>query len=103
MPGGPSWLHPGRSGTLQIGPQTVLGHFGELHPATLAALGAEGPLVAFEVVLDRIPEPKAKPTRAKPPIELSPFQPVERDFAFIVDRAVRPATSCAPRRASIAS
>jgi len=89
VPGGPSWLHPGRSGTIQIGPQNVLGHFGELHPRTLAALGAEGPLVALEVILDRIPEPKARPTRAKPPLELSPFQPVERDFAFIVDRAVK--------------
>jgi phenylalanyl-tRNA synthetase beta chain len=91
VPGGPSWLHPGRSGTIQIGPQNVLGHFGELHPRTLDALGAAGPLVAFEVVLDRLPEPKAKPTRAKPLLELSPFQPVERDFAFIVDRAVRAA------------
>jgi phenylalanyl-tRNA synthetase beta chain len=89
VPGGPSWLHPGRSGTIQIGPQNVLGHFGELHPRTLAALGAEGPLVALEVILDRIPEPKARPTRAKPPLELSPFQPVERDFAFIVDRTVK--------------
>jgi len=87
-PGGPPWLHPGRSGTIQIGPQNVLGHFGELHPLALEALGAEGALAAFEVVLDRIPEPKAKPTRAKPPLELSPFQPVARDFAFIVDRAV---------------
>jgi phenylalanyl-tRNA synthetase beta chain len=87
--GGPSWLHPGRSGTIQIGPQNVLGHFGELHPRALAALGAEGPLVALEVILDRIPEPKARPTRAKPPLELSPFQPVERDFAFIVDRTVK--------------
>ena len=25
VPGGPSWLHPGRSGTIQIGPQNVLG------------------------------------------------------------------------------
>ena len=89
VPGGSSWLHPGRSGTIQIGPQNVLGHFGELHPAALEALGAEGPLVAFEVVLDRVPEPKAKPTRAKPLLELSPFQPVERDFAFIVDRTVK--------------
>jgi phenylalanyl-tRNA synthetase beta chain len=87
-PGGPSWLHPGRSGTIQIGPN-VLGHFGEMHPAALDALGAKGPMVAFETLLDRIPEPKAKPTRAKGALELSPFQPVERDFAFIVDRAVR--------------
>ena len=89
VPGGASWLHPGRSGTLQIGPQNVLGWFGELHPKILQALGAEGPLVAFEVVLERIPEAKAKPTRAKPPLELSAFQPVERDFAFVVARTTK--------------
>jgi phenylalanyl-tRNA synthetase beta chain len=90
-PGGPAWFHPGRSGTIQIGPQNVLGHFGELHPSALEALDAEGPLVAFEVILERIPEPKAKPTRAKPALELSPFQPVDRDFAFVVERKVRAA------------
>jgi phenylalanyl-tRNA synthetase beta chain len=88
MPGGPTWLHPGRSGTIQIGPQTVLGYFGELHPRVLDALDAAGPIVAFEVILERIPVPKAKPTRAKPALELSPLQPVERDFAFVVDRNV---------------
>jgi phenylalanyl-tRNA synthetase beta chain len=88
-PGGPAWLHPGRCGTIQIGPQNVLGHFGELHPRALAALRAEGPLAGFEVILERIPEPKAKATRAKPVLELSPFQPVERDFAFLVDRGVK--------------
>src|SRR5215831_16193515 len=91
VPGGPAWFHPGRSGTIQIGPQNVLGHFGELHPNALEALDAEGPLVAFEVILERIPEPKAKPTRAKPALELSPFQPVERDFAFVVERNVKAA------------
>ena len=87
--GGPAWLHPGRSGTIQMGPKNVIGWFGELHPRTLAALEAEGPLVAFEVLLETIPEPKAKTTRAKPMLELSAFQPVERDFAFIVDRKVK--------------
>jgi phenylalanyl-tRNA synthetase beta chain len=89
VPGGASWLHPGRSGTIQIGPQNVLGYFGELHPRTLESLRADGPLVAFEVILDRIPAAKQKPTRAKPVLELSAFQPVSRDFAFIVDRAVK--------------
>jgi phenylalanyl-tRNA synthetase beta chain len=89
VPGAPAWFHPGRSGTIQIGPQNVLGHFGELHPRTLEALDAEGPLVGFEVILEKIPEPKAKPTRAKPVLELSAFQPVERDFAFVVDRGVK--------------
>jgi phenylalanyl-tRNA synthetase beta chain len=91
VPGGPAWFHPGRSGTIQIGPQNVLGHFGELHPRTLQALDAEAPIVAFEVILERIPEPKAKPTKAKSVLDLSSFQPVERDFAFVVDRAVKAA------------
>jgi phenylalanyl-tRNA synthetase beta chain len=89
VPGGPPWFHPGRSGTIQIGPQNVLGHFGELHPRALEALDAEGPLTAFEVILERIPEAKAKATRAKPVLELSQFQPVTRDFAFVVDRAIK--------------
>jgi phenylalanyl-tRNA synthetase beta chain len=91
VPGAPAWFHPGRSGTIQIGPQNILGHFGELHPRALEALDAAGPLVAFEVILEKIPEAKAKPTRAKPVLDLSPFQPVMRDFAFVVDRAVKAA------------
>jgi phenylalanyl-tRNA synthetase beta chain len=89
VPGGAAWLHPGRSGTIQIGPQNVLGYFGELHPRALEQLKADGPLIAFEVILDRIPDARQKPTRAKPMLELSPFQPVSRDFAFIVDRNVK--------------
>ncbi|MBV9532545.1 MAG: phenylalanine--tRNA ligase subunit beta [Bradyrhizobium sp.] len=85
----PDWLHPGRSGTIQIGPQNVLGYFGEVHPRVLQALRADGPLIAFEVILDRILQPKAKASRARPPLELSPFHPVSRDFAFIVDREVK--------------
>ena len=91
VPGGPPWFHPGRSGAIQIGPQNVLGHFGELHPRALEALDAEGPLVAFEVILERIPEPRTRGTRAKLVLELSPFQPVQRDFAFVVDRQVKAA------------
>ena len=91
VPGGPAWFHPGRSGTIQIGPQNVLGHFGELHPRAIAGLKAEGPLVAFEVILEKIPEPKARPTRARPLLDVSPFQPVERDFAFVVDNSVKAA------------
>jgi phenylalanyl-tRNA synthetase beta chain len=89
--GGPAWLHPGRSGTIQMGPKNVIGHFGELHPRTLAALKVEGPLVAFEVILEAIPASKAKATRAKSALDLSPFQPVARDFAFIVEGSVKAA------------
>ncbi len=84
----PSWYHPGRSGVIKLGPKTVLAHFGEFHPKTLETLDASGPLCGFEVFVDTVPEPKAKPTRTKPKLDLSAFQAVKRDFAFVVDRAV---------------
>ena len=89
--GAPSWFHPGRSGTIQLGPQNIIGWFGELHPSVLEALDVSGPLVGFEVLLDAIPAPRARPTRTKPPLELVPYQPVTRDFAFVVDRKVEAA------------
>ena len=78
----PAWYHPGRAGTLRLGPK-VLGTFGELHPAVLEALDARPPIAAFEVFLDAVPAPRA--ARTKPPLRLSVFQPIERDFAFVVD------------------
>ncbi|MCX5520553.1 phenylalanine--tRNA ligase subunit beta [Kaistia defluvii] len=89
--GAPSWFHPGRSGTIQLGPQNIIGWFGELHPSVLEALDVSGPLVGFEILLDAIPVPRARPTKTKPPLELVPYQPVTRDFAFVVDRKVEAA------------
>ena len=86
--GGPEWYHPGRSGTIKLGPKVVLATFGEFHPRTLETLDVSGPLCGFEVFVDAIPEPKAKPTRTRPRLDLSPFQAVRRDFAFVVDRGV---------------
>ncbi|MFA6157235.1 phenylalanine--tRNA ligase subunit beta [Mesorhizobium sp.] len=90
--GGPAWYHPGRSGTIKLGPKTVLGTFGEFHPKTLEGLDVSGPLCGFEVFVDAVPEPKAKPTKTKPKLELSAFQAVKRDFAFVVDRTVEAGT-----------
>jgi phenylalanyl-tRNA synthetase beta chain len=86
----PGWYHPGRSGVLRLGPK-VLAHFGELHPRILRALDLRGPVAAFEVVLDAIPVPKAGKGgdgRQRPPLVLSPFQAVARDFAFVLDADV---------------
>ncbi len=88
-PGGPAFLHPGRSATLQFGPKTIVGWFGQLHPSVCEALDAEGPIVGFEIILDAVPAPKAKLTRAKQKLERSDFMPVERDLAFVVDANVR--------------
>lgn len=86
--GGPDWAHPGRSATLRFGPKVVIGAFGEVHPRILKTLDVKGPLVAFEIHLDALPLPKAKPTKVKPKLVLSGFQPVTRDFAFIVEKSV---------------
>ena len=83
----PAWYHPGQSGVLRLGPN-VLAHFGVLHPGVCERLGLKGPAAGFEVFLDRVPVPKAKGSKAKPALKLSAFQPVTRDFAFLVDAAI---------------
>jgi phenylalanyl-tRNA synthetase beta chain len=82
----PDHFHPGRSGSLRLG-ANVLGYFGEIHPAILDDMGIDSAASGFEVFLDNIPEAKKKGT-AKPLLTLSALQPVERDFAFIVDEQV---------------
>ncbi|APX87728.1 phenylalanine--tRNA ligase subunit beta [Methylorubrum extorquens] len=86
--GGPDWLHPGRSGTLQFGPKNVVGHFGELHPRLLKAMDLKGTLVAFEITLDSLPLPRHRPTKAKPALVPPDLQAISRDFAFVVPRDV---------------
>jgi phenylalanyl-tRNA synthetase beta chain len=84
-----SWWHPGRSARLQLGPKTVMAEFGELHPGVLKTLDAEGPMLAFELTLDRVPEPKKKAVKTRSALELSPLMPLSRDFAFVVDRTTQ--------------
>ncbi|PZO86456.1 MAG: phenylalanine--tRNA ligase subunit beta, partial [Micavibrio aeruginosavorus] len=82
----PDYYHPGRSGSLRLG-ANVLAYFGEVHPAILDDMGIKGPVAAFEAFLNNAPTVK-KRTNARPLLTLSPFQPVQRDFAFLVDDAV---------------
>ncbi|MEQ1649506.1 MAG: phenylalanine--tRNA ligase subunit beta [Hyphomicrobiaceae bacterium] len=84
----PTWFHPGRSATLRLGPKLALAHFGELHPATVKLMGLDGAVTAFEVYLSDLPAEKKKASRAKPALDLNAFQPVVRDFAFIVEDGV---------------
>ncbi len=86
----PDYYHPGRSGSLRLG-KNVLAWFGEIHPAVLRGLDVRGPAVGFEVFLDNIPARKEskKGGVARPPLQLSAFQPLRRDFAFLVDADVQ--------------
>lgn len=81
------WWHPGRSARLQLGPKNVMVEFGELHPRVLKALDADGPMLAFEIVLDNVPEPRGKSGKARGSADLSALMPLTRDFAFVVEDA----------------
>ncbi|SLN46760.1 Phenylalanine--tRNA ligase beta subunit [Roseivivax jejudonensis] len=85
--GAEAWWHPGRHGRLCLGPKKVLATFGEVHPKILQAFDVKGPAVAFVVHPAEVPMPKAQRT-TRPALEMSDFQPVERDFAFVVDADV---------------
>lgn len=86
--GAPDWYHPGRSGTVRLG-KNVLGYFGEIHPSVLEQIDVLGPIAAFEVFLDALPVAKGKSQKtAKKLLELSPFQPLTRDFAFLLEESV---------------
>jgi len=80
----PDYYHPGRSGTLRLGPKNILASFGELHPKALKAMDIDGPIVGFEVFLDAVSTRKGK-SAARDAVQLSNLQAVERDFAFIVE------------------
>ena len=82
-----SWWHPGRSARLQLGPKAVMAEFGALHPRVLQALDASGPMVAFEIILDAVPEPRSKGGKARPAAGLTNLMPLTRDFAFVVEDA----------------
>jgi phenylalanyl-tRNA synthetase beta chain len=81
------WWHPGRSARLQLGPRTVVAEFGAVHPRVLKALDADGPMLAFEIVLDVVPEPRVKAgaTKARGTADLPNLMPLTRDFAFVVE------------------
>ena len=85
------WWHPGRSGNIGLGPNT-LATFGEVHPRVLAALGVKGPAVAFTILVANVPQPKVK-TPTRPALAISDLQAVERDFAFVVDKGVEALTA----------
>ena len=86
--GAPAYYHPGRSGALRLG-ANVIAYFGELHPVVLKKFGIKQRVVAFEVMLDNIPLPRNAQGKAKKKLELSQFQPLDKDMAFIVNKDVK--------------
>lgn len=84
----PDYYHPGRSGTMRLG-KTVLAYFGEIHPQVAKKMGIKQRVMAMEVFVDNIPLPRASQGKSKKRVEMSQFQPVDKDFAFIVDKDIK--------------
>ncbi|MGE4322520.1 MAG: phenylalanine--tRNA ligase subunit beta [Sphingobium sp.] len=85
--GGTSAYHPGQSGTLRLGPRTVLAEYGVLHPVLARHFGLSGTIVTGEIFLDAIPA-RRKAGALRAPYAPPALQAVKRDFAFIVPDAV---------------
>ena len=85
--GAPEWWHPGRHGIICLGPQKVMGVFGEVHPRILAAMNVKGPAMAFTIYPEQIPLSR-KSGASRRAMDISDLQAVERDFAFVVDSGV---------------
>jgi len=83
--------HPGRHGRICLGPKKVLGVYGEVHPKILAAMNVKGPVMAFTLWPDAVPQ-KRKGGATRPALRISDLQAVERDFAFVVDADVEALT-----------
>ncbi len=82
----PDWYHPGRSGTIRLGPKIILAHFGELHPGVLGKMGVSGAAAGFELFIDNLPVPKRKGnSHTRAALQITDLQPVRRDFAFLVE------------------
>ena len=87
----PAWFHPGRAGTIALGPNT-LATYGEIHPRIVAEMDLKGPVVGFTVYPANVPQPKTK-TTMRPALALNALQAVDRDFAFVVDTGVEALTA----------
>ncbi|MCA0371357.1 MAG: phenylalanine--tRNA ligase subunit beta [Proteobacteria bacterium] len=83
--GASSHFHPGRSGQLKMG-KAVAAEFGQIHPKIAKALGVSQDIFGFEIFIDTLPKAKQKASKARTKLELSPFMPLSRDFAFIIDK-----------------
>ena len=68
--------------------KNVIAYFGEIHPLILKKFGIKQRVVAFEVYLDNIPLPRTTAGKGKKKLELSQFQPVDKDLAFVLDKSV---------------
>lgn len=77
---GPSYLHKGQWASLVCEGKAV-GYLGTVHPVILADEKIRVPVAIAEINLDTLLAGQPRPTKFK---SISPYQPVDRDFAFVM-------------------
>jgi phenylalanyl-tRNA synthetase beta chain len=80
----PQWLHPYRAARVAVDGATA-GWFGQLHPREAAARKIKEPVLVGELYLDRLYK---LPLRRPAARDISRFQPVRRDFSFVLDEGI---------------
>ena len=79
------WVHPVRQATIALSGRPI-GYLGQAHPMALKSLDIEQLAVLFELDLDAYREASATPLTYTP---IARYPSVFRDFAVIVDEAIR--------------
>ena len=82
----PKYYHPYKSGAVKLG-KNIIGYFGEIHPVILNKFSLKKKVNIFEIFLDNLPKNNKK--RKNKALEVSDFQRVKRDFAFILDKNIK--------------
>lgn len=83
----PRYYHPGRSAIYKLG-NKLIAYMGEIHPKIKEIFDIKQQIFGFEIFIDNIPIPRTKYGK-KTEVKFSQFQPVSRDFAFILDNYIQ--------------
>jgi len=80
----PPWHHPGKAAVVKRD-GTIVGILGEIHPLILKNMKINTPTVTFEIFFEEL----MNKNHTRKVYETSNYQPVSRDFAFILDKSTK--------------
>ncbi|MBJ7331086.1 MAG: phenylalanine--tRNA ligase subunit beta [Solirubrobacteraceae bacterium] len=85
------FLHPGRSGEIVLGAETVVGWIGEIHPLVARAWEIDTTVAAFELDLGVVLDAAVDTALNEDYVDLTSFPALRQDLAVVVDSTVRAA------------
>lgn len=79
----PNWYHPGKAAVVKLN-ETIIGALGEIHPMILKNMKIGVPTIGFELFFESL----MSHHHNRESYNISDYQPVSRDFAFILDKQI---------------